>query len=139
MAIFGFGANYEGEDVSANFVAAGAACVGWAEQDAPPLHNMLRHIKVGDIAFLKSFTPQVGLTIKAVGVVLGSEPREIRALGWGVQVRWIWRGEDRIGLLGDKYPVRGITLYEEYNPVVQERVIGLLLGELGRTAVRRRA
>jgi len=51
------GATYEREDVSNRFVAAGAACVGWSETQAPPLHNILRHIKIGDIVFLKSFAP----------------------------------------------------------------------------------
>lgn len=127
MAIFGFGASYDREDVSGRFIAAGAACVGWPEAEAPPLHNILRHIKIGDIAFLKSFAPQVSLTIKAVGIVTGREPLEVENLGWGVAVRWVWRGEERIGQFEDKYPVRSITLYEEYNPRVQERVIDLLL------------
>lgn len=127
MAIFGFGASYDREDVSGRFVTAGAACVGWPEAEAPPLHNILRHIKIGDIAFLKSFAPQVGLTIKAVGIVTGREPQEVEDLGWGVAVRWVWRGEERIGQLEDKCPVRSITRYEEYNPRIQERVIDLLL------------
>ncbi len=88
---------------------------------------MLRHIKIGDIVFIKSFAPHVGLIVKAVGVVTGREPQEIEDLGWGVPVRWVWQGEERIGALEDKYPVRSITLYEEYNPMVQERVIQLLL------------
>ena len=119
MAIFGFGATYDREDVSARFVAAGVACVGWSETDAPPLHNILHHIKIGDIAFLKSFAPQIGLTIKAVGIVTGRKPQKIEHLG-------------RVGLLEDKYPVRSITLYEEYNPTVQERVIELLLSAADR-------
>jgi hypothetical protein len=132
MAIFGFGATYDQEDVSGRFIAAGAACVGWPDADAPPLHNILRHIKIGDIAFLKSFAPQVGLTIKAVGMVTGREPQEVENLGWGVAVRWVWRGEHRVGRLEDKYPVRGITLYEEYNPRVEEQVIDLLLSAANR-------
>ena len=96
MAIFGFGASYEREDVSGRFIEAGAACIGWSEADAPPLHNSLRHIKISDVVFLKSFAPQVGLTIKAVGVVTGREPREVEDLGCGVAVRWVWRGEERI-------------------------------------------
>lgn len=129
MAIFGFGATYDREDVSERFIAAGAACVGWPETNAPPL--ILHRIKIGDIAFLKSFNPQVGLIIKAVGIVTGREPQEVEDtlgdLGWGVAVQWVWQGEERIGLLEDKYPVRSITLYEEYNPAIQERVIELLL------------
>jgi hypothetical protein len=95
------------------------------------LHNILHHIKIGDIAFIKSFNPQVGLTIKAVGIVTGREPQQVTDtdgdLGWGVSVEWVWQGEERVGLLQDRYPVRTITLYEEYNPDIQQRVIRLLL------------
>jgi len=62
-----------------------------------------------------------------VGVVIGREPFQTADLGWGIPVRWVWQGEERIGPLEDKYPVRSITLYEEYNPAIQERVIELLL------------
>lgn len=127
MAIFGFGATYNNEDVHEAFVEAGVACVGWTRDEAPPLHNLLRHIKAGDIAYLKSFSPNIGLTIKAVGVVLEGTAQEYGELGWGVTVRWTWQGEERIGRLEDKYPVRTITLYEEYNPEIQQRVIDLLL------------
>jgi hypothetical protein len=48
MAIFGIGATYE-EDVSPEFINKGVACVGWNEKKAQPLHNLLRHIKIGDI------------------------------------------------------------------------------------------
>jgi hypothetical protein len=36
MAIFGIGATYKGEDVSQQFIAAGAACVGYKEDHTPP-------------------------------------------------------------------------------------------------------
>ena len=68
MAIFGIGAYYD-RDVSNDFLEQGCACVGWAEGDAPPTHAILRHLRAGDIIFIKSFTPNDGLTIKAVGLV----------------------------------------------------------------------
>ena len=131
MAIFGLGAMYDGkDDVSQNFLSGGIACVGWSEADAPAAHNMLRHIKIGDIVFLKSFPPNFGLIVKAIGIVTGSEPREVENLGWGVDVRWLWQGERRIGRLEDKYdPMRGLTLYEEYNPTLQWQLIDLLLSQ----------
>ena len=48
-------------------------------------------------------------------------------LGTGIPVKWVWTGEERLGKLDDKYPVRNITLYEEFSPQVQKKVIGLLL------------
>jgi hypothetical protein len=127
MAIFGIGARYE-EDVTEQFVSAGVACVGWSETDAPPAHAILRQLRTGDLIFIKSFTPQAGLTIKAVGIVTDGKVREVPNLGAGVPVRWVWRGEERIGKLEDKWPVRSVTIYEEHHPEVQARVIDLLLG-----------
>lgn len=129
MAIFGVGAMYGGtNDVSEDFITRGIACVGWPETEAPSLHNLLKHIKTGDIVYIKSHPPTVGLIIKAVGVVIVGDIIEDSNLGVGIPVRWVWTGEDRVGRLEDKYPVRNLTIYEEYNPEVQMRVIDLLLG-----------
>jgi hypothetical protein len=130
MAIFGVGAHYD-EDVSEQFISRGVACVGWSEDDAPPAHAILRLLRAGDIVFLKSFTPHVGLIVKAVGVVLVGRVEPIEHLGQGVSVRWVWTGEERIGKLDDKWPVRSVAIYEEHHPAVQARVIDLLLGERG--------
>ena len=127
MAIFGIGAYYD-RDVSNDFMEQGCACVGWAVDDTPPAHAILRHLRAGDIIFIKSFTPNGGLTIKAVGVVREGKVREFPPLGDGVPVRWVWNGEERVGRLDDKWPVRTVTIYEEYHPDVQNRVMDLLLG-----------
>jgi hypothetical protein len=127
MAIFGIGAYYD-RDVSADFLEHGCACVGWAEADAPPAHAILRHLRAGDIIFIKSFTPNEGLIIKAVGLVREGRVRSFSDLGDGVPVRWVWNGEERVGRLDDKWPVRTVTIYEEYHPEVQTRVMDLLLG-----------
>ncbi len=126
MAIFGIGAHYD-SDVSSQFLEHMCACVGWAEKDAPPAHGILRHIRTGDIIFIKSFAPHVGLTVKAVGVVTEGKVRPYPNLGAGVPVRWVWSGEERLGKLEDKWPVRSVTIYEEFHPDVQTRIIQLLL------------
>ena len=126
MAIFGIGAHYE-HDVSADFIERGVACIGWSEADAPPAHAMLRLLRVGDVVFIKSFTPKVGLTVKAVGVVSDARVDAVPGLGRGVPVRWVWKGEERIGKLDDRWPVRSVSIYEEHHPAVQHRVLDLLL------------
>ena len=127
MAIFGIGAHYD-SDVSEDFLKRGCACVGWQEDEAPPAHGILRHLRTGDIIFIKSFAPQVGLTIKAVGLVLEGKVRDYPDLGSGVPVRWVWTGgEERIGKLDDKWPVRSVTIHEEHHPRVQAKVLELLL------------
>lgn len=126
MAVFGIGANYD-RDVSGDFIDRGLACIGYKEEDAPPAHDILRSIKTADLIFIKSFTPQAGLIIKAVGIVIDSRVTDVVGLGKGLPVRWEWKGEDRLGKLEDRWPVRTVTIYEEHNPEVKRRVIDLLL------------
>ena len=127
MAIYGIGA-YHGESVSKKFLSQGVACVGWDPNDAPALHRILRGITVGDLIFIKSFPPNKGLSILAVGIVVDDEVRKVKGLGMGVKVDWIWRGNEFIGRKNDKYDsVRGITLYAEFNPDIQKKVMELLL------------
>lgn len=127
MAIFGIGAHYE-SDVSPDFLAKRCACVGWGENEAPPAHGILRHVRTGDIIFIKSFAPCVGFTVKAVGIVTEGKVHEYPGLGTGVPVRWVWTGEERVGKLDDKWPVRSVTIYEEHHLEVQSKIIELLLG-----------
>lgn len=131
MAIYGFGAMFGGKtDVTDDFLRQGMACVGWSEQDAPPLFDMLRNIGNGDLVFIKSFNPQVGLIIKAVGVVADRTIRQFPVQGHprhGITVRWVWQGHDPVAKIDDKYPVRSVTLFQEHTPSVQARIIAHLL------------
>lgn len=127
MAIFGIGTMYGAtNDVSQKFIKKKCAYVGWDEDKAQPLHTILKHIKVGDIIYIKSHPPSIGLIIKAVGIVTSDNLKEDDP-GTGVPVKWLWTGEERLGQFDDKYPVRNITLYEEFNRKIQARVIKLLL------------
>jgi hypothetical protein len=136
MAIYGFGAAYGGsEDMSSAFVEAGGAFVGWTREEAPSAHAMLRQIEVGDLVFLKSFPPSMGLIVKAAGIVTeaGEDIMEWE-LGTGVKVQWTFVGSrdggtKPFGKIGDKADfMRGGTLYREYNGDVQRRIIALILG-----------
>lgn len=127
MAIYGIGAYYYDEDVSGEFLSKGVACVGWDYSDAPSLHRILKQITVGDLIYIKSHPPDTGLRIKAVGIVVDAEVKKVKNLGMGVKVKWIWQGDEFIGKIDDKYNVRNITLYEEFNPDVQKKVIQLIL------------
>lgn len=137
MATYGFGAAYSGtEDMTATFVEAGGAFVGWRSDEAPSAHAMLRQIEVGDLVFLKSFPPSMGLIVKAAGIVTETaEPLLVYEIpGVGVRVNWTFYGPRNggtklIGKVGDKADfMRGGTLYREYNPDVQRRIIQLVLG-----------
>src|SRR5260370_41444842 len=98
MAIYGFGAIYGDDDLCDDFVQEGVACVGWSEADAPPLYDILRNIKNGDLIYIKSYNPKAGLTIKAVGVCTDRIIRKHGKLNYGVTVRYVWHGDDNIGL-----------------------------------------
>jgi hypothetical protein len=134
MAIYGFGAMFGGDtDVSGDFFQQDMACVGWSEHDAPPLFDILGNIGNGDLVFIKSFNPQIGLTIKAVGIVTDRTIQQYTVQGHarnGVSVRWVWRGSDPVGKIDDRYPVRSVTLFQEHTPSVQARVIGHLLAAI---------
>lgn len=128
MAIFGLGAWYGARgDVTETFLSNEVACVGWSYHDAPSLHKIMHHINISDIVYLKSYPANIGLIIKAVGIVVDDEVTSIENVGRAcVKVKWVWEGEELMGKISDKYNVRLNTIYEEYNPIVQKRVIELL-------------
>ena len=132
MAIFGVGAYYDGTtDVSDEFIARGAACVGWSQGDAPALHKLLGRIQVGDIVYIKSHPPGRDLTVKAVGIVTANAITDYENLGRGVAIRWIWRGNEVFHEAeNERYNVRNNTLYEEMSPVIQTSVLDLLLARM---------
>lgn len=162
MSIYGFGAKYDGtEDVTSYFLQLGVACSGWEpstaptatasphDGDAPFIEATLRGIRVGDIAFIKSFSPASGLRIKGVGLVIDSRPHEVdtdagypvdkiwpneKRLGTGVKVRWTWPSMQDGSVYWDvpKLTDRGTnmrtgTIYEEHGPEVSAIVMELLL------------
>jgi len=137
MAVYGFGAAFGGsEDMSSNFIEAEGAFVGWKPAEAPAAHATLRQIEVGDLVFIKSFPPSMGLIVKAAGIVTDTNHLLMDYdLGTGVRVNWTFvgprdGGHKLFGKIGDKADfTRGGTLYREYNPDVQRRIIELVLGE----------
>lgn len=162
MSIYGFGASYGGTtDVTSFFLQLGVACSGW-KPSAPPtattsphdgdatfIEATLRGVQVGDIAFIKSFSPGGGLRIKGVGLVTDSRPHEVdtRAgypveqiwpgearLGSGVKVRWIWPDVQdgtvywHLPQLTDRGTnMRTGTIYQEHGHEVADVVMDLLL------------
>lgn len=129
MAIYGIGAFYDSvRDVSEQFIERGIACIGWPENDAPALHCLLRHIKAGDLIYIKAHPPGRYLTVKAVGVVLNGEVEDYD-LGRGLRVRWVWQRGDHVihEDSNERYNVRANTIYEEVSPAFQAQIVELLL------------
>jgi len=134
MAIYGIGSSYEDSkiDMTNKFIQEGVACIGWDYDDTPPLHNMMRKVKVGDIIFIKSYYQYKELRIKAVGIVVNDNIRSIKNFGKAcIDIKWIWTGQEQIDKKNDKYDnVRTLTMYEELNPEIQKRILQLLFSRL---------
>jgi hypothetical protein len=127
VAVFGVGAYWDDrDDMVQEFLHQRCACIGWSRQDAPTLYEILQGVRIGSIVYLKSFNPQSGLRIKAVGIVNGPIFQTTLS-DESLSVAWIWTGEDVVGTINDKYTARTCTIYEEHNPGIQARVVGLLL------------
>lgn len=131
MAVYGIGATFEKKDVFDFFIKDKVAFLSWTDKDAPELHKLFRHVKIGDILYIKSYNPTTGLTIKAIGIVKDNAINE--ANNNNISVGWIWIGkkdtekvEDQFIVLEpnmDKYNVRNIAIYEEFNEVVLAKVL----------------
>lgn len=111
LAIFGIGALYGTEDMTDIFLNQEVACVGWEEEESLSLHNIIKHIKVGDIIYIKTYPPNMGLTIKAIGLVVDDTVSRIDHVGEAcLRVKWVWKGEEFMGKIEDRYNVRLNTL-----------------------------
>ena len=66
--------------------------VGYKEDEATSIYQMIYSIKPGDIIYIKSFYKQT-LNIKAIGIVLPEKERfkqnYVQGLGYGVKVKWL--------------------------------------------------
>jgi hypothetical protein len=93
----------------------------------------MRSIRLGDIIYIKS-SPQIGLIIKAVGVVRKLELPTLEHGAIGVGITWLWTGPTKtVGKIADAYNVRSNTLYEEHSPAVCELVLNLLVPTVSRS------
>lgn len=131
MAIYGIGAFYDGiTDVSKEFIEKGIVCIGWSEDDAPTLHEILRSLKIGDIVYIKSTPIGRGLIVKGVGIIIDDIRIEDQTLGNGLSVKWLWQGNKNLGHFNDKYNVRNNTIYEEHNKNIKLHVINMIINTL---------
>lgn len=135
MAVWGFGAYYLGEsspDKSQEFLDNEYVCVGWSEEQAPALHQMLRAIKVGDIVFIKSFAVKTKkLRIKAVGIVIDNACVVSGGLGTGIKVKWSkkYNPIEPIYITPEIYRnnVFKNSIYEEYNEEIIKKLVDAIM------------
>ena len=133
MAIYGIGAYYGGDrgDVSGDFITAEIAGVGWDSQEAPELHNFVRSLKVGDIIYIKAFSPSSSdLVVRGIGLirddVLVDSSSSNGLVQAGRNIDWKFTNEFRIPKPAERNNVRANTLYEEFHPDVTSAIISRL-------------
>jgi hypothetical protein len=70
------------------------------------------------------------LIIKAVGIVVDDTIEDKGNLGKGITVKWLWTGNEKIAITPEMYKnnVFNNTLYEEYLPEIQLKIINLAVG-----------
>src|SRR5579863_5022211 len=106
MAMYGLGANYDGSrDVSRDFIENDVACIGWSYEEAPSLHHIMQSFQVGDIVYLKAHPPNIGLIVKAIGLVRDSRVFESEHGRACVRMDWIWEENETLGHIEDRYNV----------------------------------
>ena len=126
MAVYGIGTTFERKDYLDCFIDESIAFLNYSENVTPELYVLFRRIKTGDILYVKSYSPSEFI-IKAVGLVLDNTIETNK-----ISVNWIWDGrkkenDDKDNFLRlptnmDKYNVRNIALYEEFNKNVLEKI-----------------
>ena len=126
MAIYGIGAQYDGDDVSQEFIDNNLIGTGWTITDAPELHVYFATLKVGDILYIKAAFGGADITVKAIGVItdniiLTSKHHHLTEIGRNV--RWLNTTKFIISRPTEKNNVRSNTVYEEFHPTVQQEII----------------
>ncbi len=135
MAIYGIGADWSGENKVEEFLNQEKVCIEWWPDEAPSLYKILKQIKIGDIFYIKPSLPG-RLIIKAIGFVIDDEPTSYNeeakehSIYNCIRVKWIRVGEEDLGKINDKYNIRNNTIYEEFNPEIQTKIVKMILVKL---------
>jgi len=111
------------------FLTRGFVCVDKTNEKDGAVLNTFRSIRADDIIFIKEFTPQSGLQVKAAGVALSGYANEDDSEVC-IPVEWVWRGEKLIEEFDEKCSRCGDRFYEENNITVQREIMDLMPGKL---------
>lgn len=131
MAVWGVGANWDGRDVSKEFIGYGTAAIGYNEADKNTYHKLIRSsVNLGDLIFIKAKRDERGrMRIKAIGIV--TDANLCKENGYseqdGIKVHWIKNLTDN-PIEIDSPPEYGSThtFYEEKNSDVIRTILNLL-------------
>lgn len=123
MAIYGIGANHVG-DVSQVFLTRNLIFIGWGVNDAPELYQYMRALRVGDIVYIKAYSPRSRyIVIKGIGIVTEADPITVNNTDDGRHVKWVDASSFHIPKPKEKNNVRNNTIYEEFHPEVQREIL----------------
>jgi len=123
MAIYGVGA-YHSTDITQTFLNQNLIFVGWGINDAPELYQYMRALRVGDIVYIKAYSPRSRfISVKGIGIVTDADSITVNSTGDGRRVRWIDSTPFRIPKPREKNNVRNNTIYEEFHPDVQREIL----------------
>lgn len=127
MAVFAFGADYEGRDVLNDFINNKCVGIGWSYKDNTAGHHIIRTIKAGDIVYIKKCNVGSDITVRAIGIVTDYEIKKVAKVAEIARnVKWIDTNSFVITnpKNTDKNNVRSNSVYEEYNLEVIGQIIG---------------
>jgi hypothetical protein len=122
------GASFDRVDVSDLFLQKQGVWLGYTMEEAQEMTKILEHASIGTWVCIKSFSPSVGLIIKAVGYIKNYEwyPLEARQ-SYARQVHWLWNGEKRFERINDKMDhMRAGALYPECNQILVQDILELI-------------
>ena len=138
MAIFGAGSKWGKDELSQKFFDEEKFILGWNEDSGKDLYEVVSHLKVGDILYLKANAPgSRKIRVKGVGIVTKSviqcitdnEYEGEKISDWNalfVKVSWVCKEEFYIVIPsneGKLTNVRAATFYEEYLFFVQSKIL----------------
>ena len=130
MAIFGIGANFDNQDVSDVFISYSFIGIGWGIESAPDLHEFIKSLKVGDIIYIKSFSP-TNFKVKGIGLIVDSEILNEETsdgnLTIGRNVLWCCKEKFELQKPNGKNNVRNNSIYEEFAPKAQTIILEKIL------------
>lgn len=140
MAIFGGGSKWDEKELKDDFFKNENYLIGWDIAQAEDLYTLISNIKVGDIIYLKANRPgSSDIRVKGIGIVTKSLMQKLfdekidlsnKRSNFELPVKWIYQTEFKITIpsnTGKLTNIRAATLYEEYMPFVQNRIINKLL------------
>lgn len=105
--------------------SSGSVCMDKSDARAAAFLGTFRRIGVEDTIFIKHYTPQAGLIVKAVGIVRSNFASE-DSKGICIPVEWVWRGEKFLEQLDEEQVHCLDPIYEEFNILVQKEIIDLV-------------